>query len=140
MPLTHLTIRMLAIALFFASFSHVFALPAFRLPALSPSSPSLCKTNGMEGWQTPTGACRYTLKYGQVSERWAYSTISRDLSSSVSCIIELTNRAKTMELPPACSQIAGTYVQGSIAEDCLYAVLYAPRDILPSSNLPVFVW
>lgn len=57
------------------------ALSSFCRPS-SPSSASTslsapsCSLSGMTGTPTGGGACRYTIKYAEVTERWGHSSIT----------------------------------------------------------------
>ena len=53
-----------------------------------------------------------------------------------------SSRTQSVEqLPPACPQDPSVYVQGvAQSEDCLYAIVYAPPIVTPTSKVPVFVW
>jgi len=40
----------------------------------------VCSTNDIAGTSTARGACRYTLQYAHVAERWGYSHLLANLS------------------------------------------------------------
>ncbi|KAK4690037.1 hypothetical protein P7C73_g12, partial [Tremellales sp. Uapishka_1] len=87
--------------------------------------------SGLQGYDTGGGACRYTMRYGDIGSRWAYSTLAT----------ELANQSAVASLPPSCPQDTNTYNVGPTqSEDCLYAVVYVPQSPAPSSGWPIFVW
>ena len=124
--------------------SSTLALPAsfLSMPLLHGSS--TCKIAGLEGTTTHAGACRYTVKYAEVSERWGYSSVV----SAFSYVIDspddksklIGRNSSASELPPACPQSANTLLKGQTSEDCLYAVVCTPQSTSSGDKLPVFVW
>jgi hypothetical protein len=69
--------RLSACPIFVTFLGGTLAIPSFRLPFVSSTSltPLRCSLSGMTGVPTDGGACRYTIKYAEVAERWGYSYI-----------------------------------------------------------------
>ncbi|KAK1927610.1 Alpha/Beta hydrolase protein [Papiliotrema laurentii] len=67
------------------SFGHVFCMPIGEAPIkssiLAPRAPG-CSIGDIRGVETSSGACRYTLRYAEVKERWGYSQLPSITSSS----------------------------------------------------------
>ncbi|WVQ73418.1 hypothetical protein IAR50_002990 [Cryptococcus sp. DSM 104548] len=118
---------LLAALLFFSS---LLASDALVVPRATSSGCSYTAYgHTAAGYETSSGACRYTIKYG-TAERWADSVAPSDLG----------NQTYASE-PPSCPQGSGTYTVGSSqSEDCLYATVYAPKGAAPAAGWPVFVW
>ncbi|GFZ42490.1 hypothetical protein JCM24511_00205 [Saitozyma sp. JCM 24511] len=108
-------------------------LTAFLLVLVSPLVFAACTLDlgsyDLEGTSTASGACRYTIQYGVVTERWAWSYIATEMGNYT-----------TTALPPSCPQDASDVVGQTHSEDCLFAVIYAPPAATYGSELPVFVW